>query len=50
MIIASELDKIGNKSEYMRARAEDMGIRLVEDVDTISDNELDRILKSLWRN
>lgn len=50
VLIASELDKIGNKSEYIRARAEDMGIRLVEDVDTISDNELDRILKSLWRN
>ena len=50
VLIASELDKLGYKAEYIRARAEDMRIRLIEDVDRMEDAELDRLLRSLWSN
>lgn len=50
VLIATELDKLGPKATYIRARAEDMGIRLIEDVDKMSDGELDRVLRSLWSN
>lgn len=50
VLIATELDKLGPKAEYVRARAEDMEIRLIEDVDKMSDGELDRVLRSVWSN
>lgn len=50
VLIATELDKLGPKAEHLRARAEDMGIRIIEDVDKMSDAELDRILRSVWSN
>lgn len=50
VLIATELEKLGPKAHYIRARAQDMKIRLVEDVDTMSDDELERVLKSLWCN
>ena len=50
VLIATELDKLGTKANYIRARAEDMQIRLIEDMDSMSDEELERVLKSLWCN
>lgn len=50
VLIATELDKLGVKAEYIRARAADMKIRLVENIDEMEDGELDRVLRSLWCN
>ena len=50
VLIASELDKLGIKADYIRARAADMGIRVVENVDEMSETALCKSLKSLWSN
>ncbi len=50
VLVAAEIDKLGSKAEHIRARAEDMGIRLLENIDEISDSELDRLLRSVWFN
>lgn len=50
VLISTELDKLGEKSDYIRARMDDMGIRSVENVDEMNDSELERVLKSLWSN
>lgn len=50
VLVASGLDRMGMKAEYIRARAKDMNIRIVEDVDEMSEENLCRILKSLWIN
>lgn len=49
-LIASELDKLGSKADFIRARAQDMKIKLIEDVDMMSDAKLEKILYSLWRS
>ena len=49
ILIASELDKLGVSAEYLRARAKDMGIRIVEDVDKMSDEKLKKVIGSLWQ-
>jgi hypothetical protein len=48
VLISTELDKLGEKSDYIRARMDDMGIRSVENVDEMNDSELERVLRSLW--
>lgn len=50
VLVASELDKMGLRGEYIKARAEDMKIRIVDDVDKKSESELNRIIGSLWRS
>ena len=50
VLIATELEKLGSRAEHIRARADDIGIRIVDEVDQASDSELDRILTSLWLN
>jgi len=50
VLIASGLDRMGMKAEYIRARAKDMNIRIIEDVDEMSEENLSRIMKSLWIN
>lgn len=50
VLIATELEKLGAKTEHLRARAADMGIRLLENVDEWDDQKLDRALRSLWLN
>ena len=50
VLVSTELDKLGEKSNYIRARMDDMGIRSVENVDEMNDSEFERVLKSLWSN
>lgn len=49
VLVTSELDEMGYRAEYIRARAKDMGIRLVEDVDVMSDEKLNKTVASLWK-
>lgn len=49
ILVATQLDDMGYRAEYIRARAKDMDIRLVENVDTMSENELCDTLKRLWK-
>lgn len=50
VLVATALESVGNRDEYFRQRALDMNIRLVEDIQTMSDQELQRIVKSFWSN
>lgn len=50
VLAAPELDKMGAKAKPIRARAAEMDIRIVEDIDKMEEAELKRIVKSLWFN
>lgn len=50
VLAVSDLEKMGTKGEYLRARAEDMGIRILDNVAELDNVELDRLLRSLWLN
>lgn len=49
VLVASELEKMGVKAGYLRARAEDMGIRILEDVDRMDFEELEAAVADFWR-
>lgn len=48
VLVATQLDDMGTRAEYIRARAKDMDIRLVEDVDSMSEKELCDTVAKLW--
>lgn len=50
VLVASELDKMGAKAKHIRARAADMGIRILEDIDHMSMEELCAAVRNLWSN
>ena len=50
VLIATSIQSLGEAGEYLRQRAEDMNIRILEDVQNLDDAELERKLKSLWCN
>lgn len=47
-LVATQLDDMGYRAEYIRARAKDMDIKLVENVDSMSKNELSDTVEKLW--
>ena len=46
-IVASEFEKIVNRGK-LEARAVDMGIKILKNVDEIDDEEWERLLRTLW--
>ena len=48
VLVATELDRFGARADAVRARADDMGIRLIENIDEMPDAELNRLLSTLW--
>lgn len=50
ILVATRLEKFGSKSDYLRARMGDMGIRCIENLTKITDEQLDAVLRSLWLN
>lgn len=48
VLVATELDRFGARADAVRSRADDMGIRLIENIDEMPDHELDRLLSTLW--
>ena len=48
VLVATELDKYGARAEAVKARADDMDIRVIDNVDEMSDAELNRLLSTLW--
>ncbi len=42
VLVTTQLDEMGYRAEYIRARSADMGINLIEDVDTMTDAELQK--------
>ena len=50
VIVYTSPEALRGNLEYIRGRADDMGIRRIEDPDGISDAELERVLRSLDLN
>ncbi len=50
VLVATKLDKFGVKSDYLRARMNDMNIRCVENITNANDTQFEAILRSLWFN
>ena len=48
VLIATAISKLGEKGEYLRQRAGDMNIRIVENVQDMDKIALENILKNLW--
>ena len=47
-IISTEFDKIASR-ESLEARASDMGIRILKNVDEIDEEEWNRLIRTLWK-
>ncbi len=48
ILVATQLDDMGYKAEYIRARAKDMDIKLVENADSVSDSGLRDMVSKFW--
>ncbi len=49
VLVATSVGAMGEAGQYLCQRARDMGIRLIEGVQTMSDAELQRELRTLWK-
>ena len=50
VLVAEALDTDSAFSNHLRQRAQDMGIRLVENIHSKTEAEIEKIIKSLWCN
>lgn len=50
VLVATAINSLGEGGKYLRQRAEDMNIRLLENVQDLDDGEFARKIKSLWCN
>lgn len=50
VLVANALDSMGEAGNYLRQRAEDMNIRLLEKIQDLDDSELERKIRSFWSN
>ena len=50
VLVASSLDKYSDYSHYLRQRAQDMQIRIVDDIVDMSDDELRDTIQTFWLN
>lgn len=50
VLVATSVSSLGEAGKYLRQRAKDMNIKIVEDVQTLDDCKLERKLKDLWCN
>lgn len=48
VLVATDLERMGEQAKYIRARARDMKIRIIENTHKLSSSEFDRALKSLY--
>lgn len=49
ILVATALDD-SIQSEYLRTRAKDMNIRLIENLQSMTESELNKTFRSLWKN
>ncbi len=50
VLVATSMERLKYNDRYIRSRADDMKIRIVDDFDTMEDAEINRVLKSLYCN
>lgn len=50
VLVATSINELGEAGKYLRQRMEDMNIRLIDNIQHLSDNEIERKIKSFWNN
>ena len=50
VLVAASLSEMGEAGEYIRQRAKDMKINLIEDIQDMSDEKLKKKLRTVWCN
>ena len=50
VLVATSIDALGDAGEYLRQRAKDMNIRIIEGVQDMDDGELLKRVRTLWSN
>jgi len=50
VLAVSNLDRLGSREQYIRARAADMHIKIIGNIDRMSDEEFGNQLAALWKN
>lgn len=50
VLIATSIDQMGEGGKYLRQRAQDMNIRLLENIQDLEDEELKKKIGKLWTN
>ncbi len=50
VLVATSISKYGSSAKYFRQRAEDMNIRLIEDIADLADEAMEKRIKSFWCN
>lgn len=50
VLVATSISDFGEQGKYLRQRAVDMNIKLIEGVQDLDDAELEKKLKNLWNN
>lgn len=48
VLIATSLDSMGEAGNYLRQRAQDMNIRIVDNFHNINDNGMQKLMRNLW--
>lgn len=48
VLVATELEKLGSKEAYIKARAESLDIKIIDRADTLSDKELQGKIRNLY--
>ncbi len=50
VLVATSISVFGEAGKYLRQRAQDMNIKLIENIQELDDGELSKKLKTLWCN
>ena len=50
VLVITQPEKLGEREEPIRLRAKQMGIRLMVDIDGMTEEELAEELRNCWRN
>lgn len=50
VLVATSISDFGEQGKYLRQRAADMNIKLVEKIQDMDDSELEKRLRNLWNN
>lgn len=50
VLVATSISDFGEQGKYLRQRAIDMNVKLIEGVQHLEDTELEKKLKTLWNN
>lgn len=50
VLVATAMESLGEAAEYLRQRAKDMNIRLIENLQELDDEAFAKAMRSLWSN